>query len=198
MTKTVAYIRTSTNRQDLGLEFQLGEVRKYEPDRIYKEQISGRKEDRPELSKALKSLKAGDTLLVYKLDRLGRSVKQLVNIIAELDAMGAHFKSIHDQIDTSTTNGKFMFTILSAVAELEANMISERTKDALKATNKRLGRPKTVSELTKKKILTAYQSHDLTVQELAKRYHVSTTYVYKLAKKAGLSRSSNKMNVAHT
>lgn len=189
MSQIIAYIRTSTNRQDLGLEFQQNEVDRFKPDKIFKEQISGRKEDRPELSKALSSLNAGDTLLVYKLDRLGRSVKQLVNIIAELDAMGAHFKSIHDQIDTSTTNGKFMFTILSAVAELEANMISERTKDALKASNKKLGRPKSINEDRQQNILKAYQSPNLTVKDVAKRYKVSESYVYRLAKKSGISRA---------
>lgn len=198
MNQIIAYIRTSTNNQDLGLEFQLEEVSKFKPDLIFKEQASGRKEDRQELGKALASLHNGDTLLVYKLDRLGRSVKQLVNIVADLEKKGAYFKSIHDHVDTTTVNGRFMFTILSAVAELEADLISERTKDALQMTNKTLGRPKRITDATKKEILKAYQSHDLTVQELAKRYHVSTTYIYKLAKKAGLSRSTAKKIVAET
>ncbi|MYV18028.1 recombinase family protein [Furfurilactobacillus milii] len=187
--RVIAYIRTSTNRQDLGLEFQLEQVRQYHPDKIFHEQISGRKRDRPELTKALSEIQPGDQLLVYKLDRLGRSTKQLVNIIAELDVKGAHFKSIHDNINTETINGRFLFTILSAVAELEANMISERTKDALKMTTKKLGRPVRITSDTKEIILHNYAESKLTVKEIATRNHVSPAYVYRLAHQAGLSRT---------
>lgn len=197
MGKIVAYIRTSTNRQDLGLEFQLSEVSKFKPDRIYKEQASGRKEDRPELINALAALKAGDTLLVYKLDRLGRSVKQLVNIVAELEERGAFFKSIHDNIDTTSINGRFMFTIMSAVAELEAGLISERTKDALKMTDKKLGRPTKLSDKQKANLMKAYQSAKVPVNALAKRYGVSRSYVYSLVKETGTTRNTAQLDVAH-
>lgn len=93
--------------------------------------MSGRKENRKELNKVLKVLEQGDTLVIYKIDRLGRSTKQLVNIMSKLQERGINLISIKENIDTSTSMGKVIFTILSAIAELEADYISERTKEAL-------------------------------------------------------------------
>lgn len=129
--KTIGYIRTSKNNQNLGVEVQKEALIRYNIDSYFIEQISGRKENRKELNKALESLEKGDTLVVYKIDRLGRSTKQLVNIMSELQEKGINLISIKENIDTSTPMGKVIFTILSAIAELEADYISERTKEAL-------------------------------------------------------------------
>ncbi|HAP3815552.1 TPA: recombinase family protein, partial [Enterococcus faecalis] len=131
MTKRVGYIRTSKNNQNLGVEVQKEAFNHYEIDSYFIEQISGRKENRKELNRALDILEAGDTLIIYKIDRLGRSTKQLVNIMSELQEKGINLISIKENIDTSTPMGKVIFTILSAIAELEADYISERTKEAL-------------------------------------------------------------------
>ena len=92
--KIIGYIRTSTSSQDLGLEVQRKALERFEPEKIYSEQISGRKENRTELEKALNSLKKGDTLLIYNLSRLSRSSKQLVNLMSELNQKGIHLKSV--------------------------------------------------------------------------------------------------------
>ncbi|GAB6092742.1 recombinase family protein [Furfurilactobacillus curtus] len=182
MAKIIAYVRTSTNHQDLGIEFQRQAVSKFHPEQIFSEQVSGRKSSRPELTKALACLEEGDTLLVYKLDRLGRSVRQLVNIVAELDERGARFRSIHDNLDTGTTNGRFMFNMLSAVAELEADMISERTRDALKVTDKPLGRRRKLSPEQEDKVCNLHAKRRVSVRELSEQFGVSESYVYKLSK----------------
>ena len=131
MAKRVGYIRTSKNNQNLGVEVQKEAFNRYVIDSYFIEQISGRKENRKELNRALDILEAGDTLIIYKIDRLGRSTKQLVNIMSELQEKGINLISIKENIDTSTPMGKVIFTILSAIAELEADYISERTKEAL-------------------------------------------------------------------
>ncbi|GKQ43144.1 recombinase family protein [Companilactobacillus sp. RD055328] len=185
--KTVSYCRTSTNRQDLGLDVQIKAMENYNPQIIFKEQVSGRKEEREELIKALSVLEKGDTLLIYKLDRLSRSTKQLVNLMAELNDEGVHLVSISDGIDTSTANGRFLFTIMSAMSQLEAELISQRTKEALAVTDKKLGRP-AIKEKKTQKILDEYQNSNLMVKDIAEKEGVSTSFIYKLAKKHGCTR----------
>ena len=178
MSKTIAYARTSTGRQDLGIKVQKDAFEIYNPYRIYCEQISGRIENRPELLKALRILRKGDTLLIYKLDRLGRSTQQLVNIMNRLNDRGIHLKSVHDNIDTTSPNGKCFFTIMSAFAELESDMISERTRDALKKTNKQCGRPK-ISEKTKRRVI-KLSDDGISKTKIAENVGISLGSVYNI------------------
>ncbi|BBU64246.1 hypothetical protein MSC49_41810 (plasmid) [Methylosinus sp. C49] len=104
---------------------------------IFREHMSGAKASRPELAKALARVRRGDVLVVARLDRLARSLSHLLAVIAELDAKGAHFKSLADPIDTTTPQGRFALQVLGAVAELERALIRERTKDGLRAAKKR-------------------------------------------------------------
>jgi DNA invertase Pin-like site-specific DNA recombinase len=104
---------------------------------IFREHMSGAKASRPELAKALAKVQRGDVLVVARLDRLARSLSHLLSVIAELDAKGAHFKSLADPIDTTTPQGRFALQVLGAVAELERALIRERTKDGLRAARKR-------------------------------------------------------------
>lgn len=180
MSRTIAYARTSTGRQDLGIRVQEDAFKLYKPDRIYCEQISGRIEKRPELLKALRTLRRGDTLLIYKLDRLGRSTQQLVNIMNRLNERGIHLKSIHDNIDTTSPNGKFFFTIMSAFAELESDMISERTRDALKKTNKKCGRPK-INEEIKRRVI-KMNNNGISKAKIAKDVGISLSSVYNITR----------------
>ncbi|WP_413509375.1 recombinase family protein [Carnobacterium maltaromaticum] len=190
MTKIIAYIRTSTSGQDLGLEAQRQAVELFSPDNIFSEQISGRKENREELNKALKTLEKGDTLLIYNLSRLGRSSKQLVTIMTELNQKGIHLKSVQESIDTSTASGRLFYTMLAAIAEFEAENISQRTKDALAQTNKKLGRP-AITPRKEHQILNLYDNRNLSLNQIAKKCSVSEKTIYNIAKKNGKTRRSS-------
>lgn len=180
--KKVAYIRTSTGKQTLGIEVQKEALKAFHPTHWFIEQVSGRKENREQLNKALDILEEGDTLIVYKLDRLGRSTKQLVNLISQLEERKIHLNIITEGIDTATATGKLIFTILSAVAEMEASLISERTKQALAMSENKGGRPRLDSEI-KLKVYEMYRSQQYTVNELAKYFRISRSSVYRIIQK---------------
>lgn len=180
--RTIAYARTSTGKQDLGIQVQLSAFKPFKPDLIYQEQISGRLEKRPELLKALRALRKDDTLLIYKLDRLGRSTQQLVKIMNRLNERKIHLHSISDNINTTTPNGRCFFTIMSAIAELESDMISKRTKDALQQTDKPLGRPR-IDKQTIDSVLLFHNEGKLTNTEIAQQCGISVSSVYNILRK---------------
>ncbi|HHL8232306.1 TPA: recombinase family protein, partial [Escherichia coli] len=142
------YARVSTNHQDT--ELQLTALKSAGCEKIFEEHASGRKSNRPALKKLLRTLNAGDTLVVWKLDRLGRSMRNLVLLVDELRQRGIHFKSLTDSIDTSSPMGRFIFHIMSALAEMERELIVERTRAGLAAAREkgRIGgrRPKLTPE----------------------------------------------------
>lgn len=185
--KIIGYVRTSKNSQDLGLEVQRKAIETFKPDLIYAEQVSGRKEQRKQLSSALNSLARGDTLIIYNLSRLSRSSKQLVLLMSELNERGVHLKSIQESIDTSTASGRLFYTVLAAIAQFEAESISIRTKEALANTDKKLGRP-SIKVSTQRKILKLYRENQLTMKEIAVNCNVSEKTIYNIAKKEGLCR----------
>lgn len=135
----IGYARVST--KDQSLELQKDTLDKYGVERIYSEKESGEKWDREELSKCLYHLRPGDTLVVYKLDGLARSQKQLIEIADRLREEDVELVSISEQLDTRTAIGKAMFGMIGVMAELERNMIRERTSAGLAAARAR-GRPK--------------------------------------------------------
>lgn len=187
MTRTIGYIRTSKNTQDLGLEVQRKALENYEPDELFSEQISGRKEHRTELEKALNRLEKGDTLLIYNLARLSRSSRQLVNLMSELNEKEIYLKSIQESIDTRTASGRLFYTVLAGIAEFEAENIRIRTKEALANTDRTLGRPP-IKQSKRKKIIVLYKGNQLSLKEIAEKCGVSEKTVYNIAKKEGLSR----------
>jgi len=133
----IGYARVSISDQSLDL--QKDALIKIGCEKIYEDKISGTSKSRPGLDKTLEMLRAGDTLVVWKLDRLGRSVKNLISLISDLNSRNIHFKSITDSIDTSTTSGRFFFHIMASLSEMERELIVERTKAGLEAA-KKLGR----------------------------------------------------------
>lgn len=175
----IGYARVST--VDQNLELQIQELEKTGCEKIYREHISGRKEDRPELTKVLDDLRKGDALVVWKLDRLARTVKQLIAIVEELSNKGINFISITDKIDTSTTAGKFFFHVMSALAEMEANLIRERTMAALavaKSQGRVGGRKKLMTDSkieSAKKLL----SDGIAAREVAKNLGISIATLYR-------------------
>ncbi|MEA2017925.1 MAG: recombinase family protein [Campylobacterota bacterium] len=133
----IGYARVSTIDQNLLL--QKDALLKAGCERIYEDEISGTKDNRPGLNKALEMLRENDTLVVWKLDRLGRSVKSLIELVADLNSKNIHFKSLTDSIDTSTPSGRFFFHVMASLAQMERELIAERTRAGLDAA-KQLGR----------------------------------------------------------
>jgi DNA invertase Pin-like site-specific DNA recombinase len=155
----IGYARVSTTDQKLTL--QKDALLKAGCERIYEDELSGTKDNRPGLLKALEQLREGDTLIVWKLDRLGRSVKSLIELVSELNSKNIHFKSVTDSIDTSTPSGRFFFNVMASLAQMERELIVERTKAGLLAAKKqgRIGGRKRVMSDSKlasaKKLLEA-------------------------------------------
>lgn len=127
----IGYARVSTDDQKLDL--QTHALKAAGCEKIYEDYASGKRENRPGLVGAMDNLREGDTLVVWKLDRLGRSLKQLITFVEDLGQRGIHFRSLTDNIDTSTTSGRFFFHIMASLAEMERELIVERTRAGLKA-----------------------------------------------------------------
>lgn len=143
----IGYARVST--EDQLLDLQLDALRAEGCKRIFKEKMTGASRKRPELQAALKALRRGDVLVVWKLDRLGRSLRDLIDIVWSLKARQVGFQSISDAIDSEQPSGILMFHILGAIAEFDRAMISERTRAGLRAARdrgRRLGRPRAMSD----------------------------------------------------
>lgn len=131
----IGYARVSTDDQNP--DMQIDALKKAECDEIFIDKISGVSKDKPELQKALSFLRKGDTLVVWKLDRLGRSVKKLIELTYELEDRGIHFKSLTDVIDTSTPAGRFFFHVMASLSEMERDLLIERTQKGLASAKKR-------------------------------------------------------------
>ena len=177
--KRIGYARVSTDDQHLDL--QLDALVKSECETIYEEKASGKKTDRPELVNCLKALRSGDTLVVWRLDRLGRSLPDLVKIVSELEAQGIAFESLTEKIETGSATGKLVFHVFAALAEFERNLIRERTQAGLKAARARGrvgGRKPKLSEQQKKEVRALLRDPDIKVTDVAKRYGVSRTTLY--------------------
>jgi len=133
----IGYARVST--QDQNLELQTEALQKAGCKKIFEDRMSGNRAERPGLAQARESLRQGDTLVVWKLDRLGRSVKHLVDLVGELQQQGVQFKSLTDAIDTGTASGRFFFHVMASLAEMERELIVERTRAGLEVA-RQLGR----------------------------------------------------------
>lgn len=176
----IGYARVSTSDQNTGL--QLDALKSAGCERIFEEKASGAQRDRPELKAALEYARDGDTIVVWKLDRLARSLKQLIETVEKLDADGIGFKSITESIDTTSPGGKLIFHIFGALAEFERGMIRERTIAGLqsaRAKGRVGGRPPAMDtdDIAAAKAMLADPS--ITVKQIAERIGVSISTVYK-------------------
>ena len=133
----IGYARVST--QDQNLDLQIEALTKAGCKKVFDDKISGSRAERPGLAKALEMLREGDTLVVWKLDRLGRSVKNLVDLVGALHKQGVQFKSLTDAIDTGTPSGRFFFHVMASLAEMERDLTVERTRAGLEVA-RQLGR----------------------------------------------------------
>jgi DNA invertase Pin-like site-specific DNA recombinase len=184
----VGYARVSTHDQNLSL--QLDALGRAGCQKIYQDQMSSMKADRPGLQEALSYLRSGDTLVVWRLDRLGRSLKHLIEMVNLLEEQGIGFQSLQESIDTTTSGGRLVFHIFGALAEFERNLIQERTQAGLQAARARGrqgGRPKSL-DMTKTTLL--YQLYDEkrhSIREICDILGISKSTLY-----AYLDRRENK------
>lgn len=178
----IGYARVST--QDQQLHLQLDDLHKTGCERVYQEKVSSTKE-RPQLSKLLESIREGDTVVVWKLDRLGRSLKELIGLINAFQAKGVGFRSLNDAIDTTTAQGRLVFNIFASLAEFERDLIGERTKaglSAARARGRQGGRPKGMTKEAGDKaqaVWTLYEKREKSTQEIAKLLGISRATVYR-------------------
>ena len=182
----VGYARVSTSSQNL--DMQIAALKKSDCDRIFVEKVSGVKE-RPELQAALKYMRAGDTLIVYKFDRIGRSLKDLVNIFADLQKRDIGLISLNDNIDASSNSGKFMMNVFAALAEFERTIIIERCqagREEAKRKGKQFGRPKGIPKDKIAACSSLYKS-GLTISAIQKQLNIkSKSTVYRLLRLNGI------------
>lgn len=176
----VGYARVSTSEQDTGL--QTNALSNSGCDRIFEETASGAQRDRPELTRVLDFLREGDVLVVWKLDRLARSLRQLIETVENLQEQGIGFVSLTEGIDTTSPGGKLVFHIFGALAEFEREMIRERTVAGLKAAKGRgvkLGRPSALTEQQIKMARSLKAAGDLSSSEIAKQLGVGRATLYR-------------------
>lgn len=180
----IGYVRVSKSDGSQLLDLQKDALLKAGVDReyIYEDLASGRKDDRPGLKACLKALQPGNTLVVWKLDRLGRDMKHLVNLIDEMSHKKVGFKVLSGaEIDTTTANGRLVFGIFAALAEFERELIKERTQAGLAAARARGrngGRPRKMDEHTIKMAVAAMSDRNSIAHEVAKRLNITTTTLY--------------------
>ncbi len=179
----IGYARVSTKDQSLNL--QKDALEKAGCKKIYSEQVSGAKIEREKLNEMIKQVRKGDIIIVWKLDRLGRSLRDLVNLISKFQEMEVGFKSLQDSIDTTTPAGKLTFHLFAALAEFERDIISERTKAGLKSARARGrlgGRPKGLSKQAQNKSRLAeslYQEKELSIKEICDYLSISKPTLYR-------------------
>lgn len=176
------YARVSTEEQNL--DMQIDALHQYGAEKIYQEKTTGTKKDRLQLDELLKVLRKGDKVVVYKLDRISRSTKHLIELSERFDEMGVDFVSIHDNIDTSTAMGKFFFRTMASIAELERDIISERTKSGLKAARARGrngGRPSKNADKVQI-ALKMYDSKEYSIKQITEATGLGKTTLYRYLK----------------
>ena len=186
----VGYARVST--KDQNLELQLVALKKAGCDKIYQDIASGAKTERPELNKMIDNLRPGDVLVIWKLDRLGRSLNHLIGLVNSLIEKKIGLQSLNDSIDTTTPQGLLSFNLFASLAEFERDLIRERTQAGLSAARARGrlgGRPK---GLPKKAVATAcaaemlYKEGILTVDEISKKLGIAKSTLYSYLRHRGV------------
>ncbi|TDA43630.1 recombinase family protein [Burkholderia pyrrocinia] len=177
----LGYARVSTVEQTLDL--QRDALQAAGASNIYEDKASGKTADRPELEHCLKALRAGDTLVVWRLDRLGRNLQDLIRIVNNLEARDVKFRSAMESIDTGGPTGKLVFHMFAALAEFERELIRERTLaglEAARARGRHGGRPPALDAKQRKAALAMMKNRDLSVAEISRQFGVSRTTLYNL------------------
>jgi DNA invertase Pin-like site-specific DNA recombinase len=180
----IGYARVST--MDQNLDLQIDELKKAGCEEIFTDKITGTKFDRPQLNELKKILRKGDTIVVWKLDRMGRGLRDLINLMKDFEEKGVGFKSLTEGIDTTTSTGKLVFYIFGALAEFERNLIVERTQAGLKAGRARGrvgGRPSKLSEDQKAIIRKMHADKTIPLSTIADTFKITKQTIYNIVGK---------------
>ncbi|MDT0618315.1 recombinase family protein [Salinisphaera sp. P385] len=183
----IGYARVST--VDQRPELQLDALRAAGCEQVFEDRISGATRERPQLATCLQTLRRGDTLVVWRLDRLGRSLKDLVSIVTELDSRGVGFQSVTEAIDTSTSSGRLVFHIFASLAEFERSIIQERTRAGLaaaRARGRKGGRNPKMTLADVRKASAMLRDPNMTKAEVAEHFGVSRMTLNASLKRHGL------------
>lgn len=176
----IGYARVSTDDQNLHLQHD--ELKKASCEKFFDDKITGSKIERPGLDAAIEFARKGDVIVVWRLDRLSRSLKDLIDVVALLDSKYIGLKSLHESIDTTSSSGKLIFHIFGALAEFERNLIRERTHAGLKAARARGkmgGRPKKLNPERAKLAQDLYNQKTRTIKQICELVGVSKPTLYK-------------------
>ena len=196
----IGYARISTRDQSLNL--QIDALEKAGCGKIYTDIASGAKSERPELTKMLENLRPGEVIVIWKLDRLGRSLKHLVGLVTELLEKGIGLQSLNDPVDTTTAQGRLIFNIFASLAEFEKDLISERTQaglSAARARGRKGGRPKGLSEQSEviaRAAESLYKEKQLTVKEITERLGIAKSTLYYYLRHRGVEIGSYQHNAS--
>ncbi len=173
------YARVSRDTQNL--DRQIDALKRYGVDKIYNEKMTGTRKDRPELSKLLDRISEGDTVVIESLSRLGRSTKDLIELTELFQSKGVHLVSLKESIDTKTSTGKLLFTLMSAIAQFERDVIADRTREGLqsaRARGRKGGRPK-ISADNIRKAVKLYKTMQYTIKEIEELTGVKKSTLYR-------------------
>jgi DNA invertase Pin-like site-specific DNA recombinase len=176
----IGYARVSTDDQNLDL--QRDALQKAGCERIYEDKLTGAKAERPGLQRTLEDAREGDTIVVWRLDRFSRSLKDLIDMVALLETKGTGLKSLQESIDTTQSSGRLVFHIFAALAEFERNLIRERTQAGLvaaRARGRKGGRPKVLDENKQVLAVKLYEEKKHTVEQICKMMGISKPTLYK-------------------
>ncbi|WP_299314147.1 recombinase family protein [uncultured Halomonas sp.] len=188
----IGYARVST--QDQNPQLQRDALEEAGCEQVFEERVTGTKRERPELQACLRTLRAGDTLVVWKLDRLARSLKDLVELIHELNEREVGFRSLTEAIDTTSAGGKLVFHIFGALAEFEHSLIRERTLAGLasaRARGRKGGRRPVMSAADVRKAAAMLADPEITKTEVAKHFGVSRVTLNASLEREGLAKAAN-------
>lgn len=190
----VGYARVSTDDQNLDL--QTDALQQAGCERLFSDEMSGAKTERPGLNEALDFMREGDTLVVWRLDRLGRSLKDLVQRVEQLRERGVGFRSLHENIDTTSSVGKFQFHVFSALAEFERELIRERTLAGLQAARARGrmgGRKRSMTPEKVKMAARLMVDPAIQVEEICRTLGISRTTLYRYVTPEGTIRQTQRI-----
>jgi DNA invertase Pin-like site-specific DNA recombinase len=175
----IGYARVSTHEQNLDL--QKDALKRVGCKKIFVDKVSGVAAARPGLDEILSYLREGDTIVVWRLDRLGRSLRDLIDLVGKLEERNIGFQSLQEAIDTTSSGGKLVFHIFGAMAEFERNLIQERTKAGLaaaRARGKKGGRPKALNDQQRKLVVRLYNERKNSIKEICEMMKISKPTLY--------------------